>query len=125
MESETQVFWNKREVLETALPLMLRAAHAQGLDVDNPESELCLDALRESISLHKQREPSDEPAPRGDVETRAVFDLLLNPYIDEHFKDSVLGILDKANPYHCFEVFRVAWPIALAKLAEEEGSDEQ
>jgi hypothetical protein len=55
---------------------------------------------------------------------RAVFDLIQNPHISEGLKDAVSDILDKAHPWHTWEIFRTAWPLALEILAEEGDEDE-
>jgi hypothetical protein len=130
METETQIFWNQRAVLEVALPLMLREAERMGVGVDNPKDELCLDALHESIAVHQERHASEHiPEEEESVEldeqeitawkARAVFDLIQNPEITEGFKDAVSDILDKVHPWHTWETFRVAWPLALRLLDEE------
>ena len=56
-------------------------------------------------------------------DARAIFDLINNPHVTTSIKDGFADILDKAHPWHNFEVFRVAWPLALRKLAVEEGGD--
>lgn len=76
-------------------------------------------------------QPDEEETARLDAEeeeesyARHIFNLCHDeslPYGPrENIGDSVLDILNNANPYETWEVFRVAWPLALQKIAEEDG----
>jgi hypothetical protein len=70
-----------------------------------------------------EREAALDEQDRIETQTEAIFDLLhdarMRAYVSEHLKDDVMEILDRANPYHTWEVFRVAWPLALDRIAEE------
>jgi hypothetical protein len=54
LESQTQVFWNHRDILEVALPLMLEKADRMGVDVEDRHSEFCLESLYDSLGLNDE-----------------------------------------------------------------------
>jgi hypothetical protein len=70
----------------------------------------------------------EREAAEAEAEARAVFNLIDDERLPaaqrQRFTDEITDIVMRAAPNNVFEVFRVAWPIALTKLAEEEGSGE-
>ncbi len=64
---------------------------------------------------------------KADADARAIFDLLHNDALPvdtvNRLFDDVIEILDHAHPSADFEVFRIAWPRALAAL-DDENSEE-
>ncbi len=79
-------------------------------------------------------QPDEEEAAQLDAEekeqrdARAIFDLLRNDALPvdtvNRLFDDVIEILDHAHPSADFEVFRVAWPRALAALKEDDAREE-
>jgi 3-mercaptopyruvate sulfurtransferase SseA len=60
---------------------------------------------------------------REEEEARAIFNLIHDERLTPKYEgiaNKIMEILDMAHPFNVFEVFRVAWPLALAKLAEKE-----
>ncbi len=55
---------------------------------------------------------------------RALFDLIHGEQLPESYRERisnpVMEILDEAHAFNVFEVFRVAWPLALEKVAAKE-----
>jgi hypothetical protein len=82
--------------------------------------------LPSAISYTWQPGPEEEAAlderDREQDEARAVFNLLhdqrIKGDVDRNLNDIVSTILEHAQPEHHFEVFRVAWPLALDNFAE-------
>ena len=60
---------------------------------------------------------------KKEADTRAIFELFHNqnlpPVIAEELRGTIDSILDAAHPTSSFEVFRVAWPLALERYESE------
>jgi len=136
LESETQVFWNHRQVAAVALPIMLQTAHAQGTDFFAERSEIFSAA---AFNLRQQIENPYPPAETRDEYTRlydeleadaaALSRILNSPRVPESIKgdlaDTVIELVK--HPVHDPAVLRVAYPLAVLdamkkEKAEAEGS---
>lgn len=85
-------------------------------------------------SIRYSWHPTPEEETRLDAEekeetdARAIFDLINNDQLQgeeiERIRESVTSIIDKAHPCNRFEVFTIAWPLALETLEQEKASDQ-
>ena len=75
----------------------------------------------------KSEEAQLDAEEKTESNTRAIFDLLHNDTLPvdmvNRLFDDVIEILDHAHPSADFEVFRIAWPRALAALDNETGEE--
>ncbi len=107
MESATQVFFNHKEIAEVALPLMLRKAEQMGIDVESPDSSLCIDALHESLTLNESQAEYEPPSDRErlinelEADAEAIARIINSPRTPERIKgalsDALLEVTDAFN----------------------------
>ncbi len=127
LESETQVYWNRREIAAIALPYMLEAAHHQGIDFFAESSEIF------SAAAYNLRQRAEYPYPATHSETEslsdeleadaaAIFRVLNSPHVPEDVRrdlgDRVCEL--DLHPTGNAAIFRVAWPLAVLKAMQEE-----
>jgi hypothetical protein len=126
LESETQVYWNRREIAAIALPYMLEEAHAKGIDFFSERSEIFSAA---AYNLRQRIEHPDAPPSEFEVvsdameaDAAAIYRILHSPHIPEMVKrdlgDRVCEL--DLHPIDNAAVFRVAWPLAVLKAMKEE-----
>jgi hypothetical protein len=128
LENNFQIFWNRREVLEVALPIMLARADEEGLDVFGLNG-FYVSALRESIGCIETGEQiSREPTAREILtaelqrDANALAQLLnsrhIPPAVLDVLSESVLTFMDSHNTQP--EVLRAQWPLAVLATMEGE-----
>ena len=127
LETEVQVYWNRREIAAIALPLMLEAAHEQGIDFFAERSEIFSNA---AYNIRQRVEHPDTPTPSEsemlsdalEADAAAIYRILHSPHIPEMVKrdlgDRVCEL--DLHPTDNAAVFRVAWPLAVLKATKEE-----
>jgi len=126
LENRTQCFWNHREIAEVALPLMLRKAERMGIDVEGPESPLCIDALNESLTLNESQTEYEPPSDRErliselEADAEALARIINSPRTPERIKgllsDALLEVTDGFN--FAPDVIRKQYTLALLALTE-------
>jgi hypothetical protein len=132
IENETQVFWNRREILTVALPLMLREADAQGLDVLSRDGGFYLSALRDAAGciesgIEHKREPTEREVLERELErdAAALARLLNSPHVPKQFKND-LGEIYMSFTTELSEaedVVKAAWPVAVRASIEKKGGE--
>lgn len=133
LESETQIFWNVKEVAEVAIPLMLKAADEMGIDVEAPSSLVCVEALQECLAMHKGDTVPDFIAERDKLQAElekdaaAIAQLLNSPHtpteIRNTLSEQVLGFTDFVGETE--EVLLVQYPLAVTRTREREKDGKQ
>jgi hypothetical protein len=132
LENELQVFWNHRAVLEIALPIMLRQADRDGVDVLSVDGSVCAQALHESISLARSHEQynrvrSDDEIMHAEIarDAAAVAQLLNSPHVPDHIKDVLANrVLDFTDSFNLApEVIRTQYTLAAMQHATEANED--
>ncbi len=133
LESETQVFWNHREVSAVALPIMLQTAHAQGTDFFAERSEIFSAAafnLRQQIeNPYPPAEPRDEYARYYDeleADAAALSRILNSPRVPDSIQSALSDAVCELIPHPVTNpaVMRVAYPLAVSEAMKKkkEGS---
>lgn len=65
---------------------------------------------------------------KAEAALRAIFDFIHDRRIPEQYRgraaDAVIEMLDSFHPFNNFDIFRIAWPLAVAKVEQEEEADE-
>jgi hypothetical protein len=132
LENETQIFWNRREVLEVALPLMLQQADRDGVDVLNVDAQLCQQSLSESVDVARShqllnRVHSDDEILHAEIarDAAAVAQLLNSPHVPDHIKDVLANrVLDFTDSFNLApEVIRTQYTLAAMQHATEANED--
>lgn len=124
MESATQVFFNRKEIAEVALPLMLREAERMGIDVENPESSLCIDALHESLTLNESQAEYETPSDRQrliseiEADAEAISRILHSPHTPEHICNKLADALIEMTDGHQLAPDVIRAQYRLARLAD-------
>lgn len=79
-----------------------------------------------STRSRAQKKATRQQLSEDERDARVIFDLLHNESISVRTRnslfDDVLEILDTVGMTSTWEVFRVAWPLALRKLAGQKGA---
>jgi hypothetical protein len=130
LESRTQVFFNHREIAEVALPLMLRKAERMGIDVENPESSLCIDALHESTTLNESQAEYEPPSVAErlvselEADAEAIARIINSPRTPERIKgalsDALLEVTDGFN--FAPDVIRAQYSLAVLNDLRAQGN---
>ncbi len=132
LENETQIFWNRREVLEVALPLMLQQADRDGVDVLNVDAQLCQQSLSESVDVARShqllnRVHSDDEILHAEIarDAAAVAQLLNSPHVPDHIKDVLANrVLDFTAAFDFApEVIKTQYTLAAMQHATEANED--
>jgi hypothetical protein len=125
LENELQVFWNRREVLEIALPIMLAEADAQGLDVFSVSGGVFASALRESLDCSEtgeaiKREPTEREVLERELRREAdAFSVLIHSkHLPEDVRINIAEAYDYITDGYKDEpdAVRVAYVAAVHKL---------
>jgi hypothetical protein len=139
LETETQIFWNRRDVLEIVLPLWLQYEDRDDLSILSAKHPICISALHESLSCNSSREEeADHLSPAlGDYhrlqselegDAAAIARILSSPHTPTDIKnklgDVLNDLMNETNTSHeSSAVLSVAYPLAVrAAMREAEGS---
>jgi hypothetical protein len=140
LESETQVFWNVKEIAVVAIPLMLQAADKRGIDWQDARSPFIVRTLRGMYNCYfddnddlNYTPPEDEDAKLKAellLDAQAIAHLLNSPTVPESIKSKLCDRTLEAMDGHAIdpEVIRVQYPRALLasikELQKGDASDE-
>jgi hypothetical protein len=144
MENETQVFWNKKEIREVALPLMLRELDRNGVDLEDIESRYssaALSAFHDSLDCtdtggeypftahgmvnSESGEKSEDEKLLDEllVDAQAISRIVHSKHTPPLLRSRLLESLDEIRiADDAPEVIRVAYPLAVLRLQEAEGA---
>ncbi len=130
LESRTQVFFNHREIAEVALPLMLRKAERMGIDVENPESSLCIDALHESTTLNESQAEYEPPSVAEglvnelEADAEAIARIINSPRTPERIKGALSNALLEVTDGFNFapDVIRAQYSLAVLNDLRAQGN---
>lgn len=127
LESETQVYWNRREIAAVVLPFMLEEADRQGIDFFAEHSEIfsaAADNLRQRAMHPYPPTLSDSEQLQGELEADAdaISRILHSPRVPADIKNDLWDRVCELNihPTGNADVFRVAYPLAVLELMDEE-----
>ncbi len=136
LETETQIFWNCREVAAVAVPRMLKAAQEQGLDFFAERSEIFNAAAYNIRQRAENPYPSPSPSESErlhdelEADAAALSRLLKSPHVPHAIQTALSDTVCEfiSHPVSDPAVMRVAYPHAVLdamKTAKERsGSDE-
>jgi hypothetical protein len=131
LEGDTQIFWNRREVLDILLPLWLEDIdRGDGIDILSCTHPAYIAALHESLSCNAPEDDISRPRPtRDDLYTElerdaeALSRLIHSPHTPKEFRQRLLEMMDEVRlADDSPEVIRVAYPLAVLRLQEAEVS---
>ncbi len=133
LETETQIFWNCREVAAVTIPRMLKAADEQGIDFFAERSEIFSAAafnLRQRVE-HPDTPPSKSERLQDELEAdaAALSRILNSPRVPDSIQSALSDVVCEFLPHPVTDpaVMRIAYPLAVVSAIKTEkeggGSD--
>ncbi|HEV7375946.1 MAG TPA: hypothetical protein VGN95_14600 [Pyrinomonadaceae bacterium] len=140
LENRTHIFWNRRSVLQVAIPLMLQEAVPNPADLDklfDRNSSVSLSAFNDSLDTNDTdgdfpltamgrlvaEDKTDQLQAELEGDAEALARLIHSKHTPAQLRARLLEAMDDVRLMDdAPEVIKVAYPLAVRKLQEAEGS---